>query len=213
MSNTGLFVRLKAKSGKDREVEEFLRSVLSLAEKEQGTITWFAIRFGRGEYGIFDSFMDDEARLAHLDGPMARALRDREDELFDRPPHIQKLTVISDKLPTDRTMTSTKGVLLKFRAKAGRESQVEKFLCNARELVMKEPNTTAWFAILTEEGEYGIFDVFPDGASRFAHLIGHIPRELAKQALNLLGSVPSLEMLNVQGEKLGGSEGVGATRH
>jgi hypothetical protein len=30
-----------------------------------------------------------------------------------------------------------------------------------------------------------------------------VPRELAKQAMNLLGSVPELEMVSVQAEKLG----------
>ena len=212
MSNTGLFVRLRAKAGKEREVEEFLRSALALAEKEHGTVTWFAMQFGRGEYGIFDSFADDEARLAHLDGAMARALRDRAGEIFETPPRMQQLNVLADKLPTESTPTNTRGVLLKFRAKAGRELQVEQFLRDARALVMKEQSTTAWFAIRTDDGEYGIFDVFPDGASRFAHLIGHVPRELAKRALKLLGSVPSLEMLNVQAEKLGPSAGY-ATRH
>jgi quinol monooxygenase YgiN len=213
MSNTGMFVRLRAKPGKDRDVEEFLRSALALAEKEQGTVTWFAIRFGRGEYGIFDSFADDQARLAHLDGAMARALQDRADELFEAPLRMQQLAILADKLPTEPMAASTKGVLLKFRAKAGRELQVEQFLRNARALVMKEQNTTAWFAIRTDDGEYGIFDVFPDGGGRFAHLIGHVPRELAKQALSLLGSVPSLEMLNVQSEKLGSSVAGYATRH
>jgi len=41
------------------------------------------------------------------------------------------------------------------------------------------------------DGEYGIFDVFPDGGARFAHLTGHVPRELAKHTLTILGSVRS----------------------
>ena len=67
---------------------------------------------------------------------------------------------------------------------------------------MDEPKTTAWFAIRTEDGEYGIFDVFPDNGGRFAHLAGHVPRELAKHALTLLGSMPEMEMLSVEAEKL-----------
>ncbi|MFC3110298.1 hypothetical protein ACFQAT_22095 [Undibacterium arcticum] len=46
-----------------------------------------------------------------------------------------------------------------------------------------------------------IFDVFPDNGGRFAHLAGHGPRELAKHALSLLGSMPDLEILNVLAEK------------
>jgi hypothetical protein len=70
--------------------------------------------------------------------------------------------------------------------------------------VEEEPETTAWLAIRTDDGKYGIFDVFPDNGGRFKHLIGHVPRELAKNALSLLGSVPDMEMLNVLAEKLSG---------
>ena len=69
-------------------------------------------------------------------------------------------------------------------------------------LVGDEPKTTAWFAIQTDEGEFGIFDVFPDNGGRFAHLVGHVPRELAKHALTLLGSMPDMELLSVEAEKL-----------
>ena len=33
---------------------------------------------------------------------------------------------------------------------------------DARSFVVEAPETIAWFAIRTDEGEYGIFDVFPD---------------------------------------------------
>jgi hypothetical protein len=35
------------------------------------------------------------------------------------------------------------------------------------------------------------------------HLVGRVPRELAKQAFTLMGSMPEVEMLNVQAEKIG----------
>lgn len=53
------------------------------------------------------------------------------------------------------------------------------------------------------QAEYGIFDVFPDGGGRFAHLTGHVPRELAKHALSLLGSVPDPDLPSVLASKLG----------
>jgi hypothetical protein len=55
----------------------------------------------------------------------------------------------------------------------------------------------------TDDGEYGVFDVFPGNEERFMHLVGHVPRELAKQAFTLLGSMPDVEMLNIQAEKIG----------
>jgi quinol monooxygenase YgiN len=199
---TGLLVRLEARAGKEREVEQFLKSALPLVEEEIGTRTWFAVRFGKGEYGIFDTFLDDAGRDEHLQGPVAMALQ-RSSDLFDSEPRMQRIEVLADKLPVNPTPADTKGLLLTFKAKAGHEIEVEQFLREARPMVMEEPNTTAWFAIRTEEGEYGIFDVFPDNGARFIHLMGHVPRELAKHSMSMLGSVPELHMVNVQAEKLG----------
>ena len=203
MITHGLLVRLEAKPGQDSAVEDFLRSSLPLVQKEAGTTAWFAVRFGRGEYGIFDVFPGDAEREAHLAGPVAQALQTRSEQLFSRAPRIQKLTVLANKLPAGSVPEQdTKGLLLTFKAKAGHEQEVEAFLRDAEHLVKEEPKTTAWFAIHTDEGEFGIFDVFPDNGGRFAHLAGHVPRELAKHALTLLGSMPDMEMLSVEAEKL-----------
>ena len=68
MTTKGLLVRLEAKSGKEAEVEEFLRSAVPLVQQEAGTTAWFAIRFGQSEFGIFDVFPDEAGRDAHLTG-------------------------------------------------------------------------------------------------------------------------------------------------
>jgi quinol monooxygenase YgiN len=203
MVSRGLLVRLEAKSGKDAAVEEFLRSALPLVQQEPATTAWFALRFGRSEYGIFDVFADDGGRDAHLAGPVAQALMNRADELFAKQPRIQKLAVLADKLPAaGHADTVTKALLLTFKAKQGHEQQVEQFLRDAQPMVQQEPKTTAWFAIRLNDGDYGIFDVFPDNGGRFTHLTGHVLRELAKHALSLLGGVPDMEMLNVLAEKI-----------
>ena len=202
MVSQGLLVRLEARPSRDDDVEKFLRSALPLVRQEPATTAWFAIRFGRSEYGIFDVFPDEASREAHLAGPVAMALMDQADALFAQPPRIQRLTVLADKLPgIDPHEPDTKALLLTFKAKAGHEQQVEQFLRDARPLVEQEPKTTAWFAIQLNNGDYGIFDAFPDNGGRFTHLTGHVPRELAKHALSLLGSVPDIEMLNVLAEK------------
>jgi quinol monooxygenase YgiN len=199
----GLLVRLDAKPGKDADVENFLQSALPLVMQETATPAWFAIRFGRSEYGIFDAFPDDSGREAHLNGAVAAALRNRSSELFASPPRIQKLDVLADKLPgAAPVQPDTKALLLTFKARSGHEQDVERFLRQAQGLVQQEPKTTAWFALRLENGEYGIFDVFPDNGARFAHLTGHVPRELAKHALSLLGGVPDMELLTVRAEKL-----------
>jgi quinol monooxygenase YgiN len=213
MVTTGLLARLEAKPEKDMEVEAFLQSALSLVQAEPATTAWFALRFGRLEYGIFDVFPDEAGRDAHLSGAVAQALMSRSDALFAKPPQIQKLTVLADKLPAaTSTEPVTKGLLLTFAAKSGHEADVERFLRDAQPIVEHEPRTMAWFAIRIDAGEYGIFDVFPDNAARFAHLTGHVPRELAKHALTLLGSVPDIELLDVLADKLGAStKGTDAT--
>lgn len=202
MATSGLLVRLDAKHGKDQQVESFLLSALPMVEEEGGTTAWFAVRFGRGEYGVFETFSDDAARQAHLEGRVAAALQGRMSELFEAPPRIQNVDVIAEKMPIVSTTPDTKGLLLTFKAKEGREMDVENFLRRAQLMALSEPETTAWFAIRTARGEYGIFDVFPDNAGRFAHLVGHVTRELAKESLTLLGSTPHLEMVTVKAEKL-----------
>jgi quinol monooxygenase YgiN len=190
MTTRGLLIRLDAKHGKDREVEAFLRSVLPLVQQEPGTTEWFALRFGRGEYGIVDVFSDDAARDAHLSGAVADALRARASELFDEPPSLRKFDVLADKLPSVTTAAVTKGLLLTFHAKTGHIDDIEDFLRNARQIVEDEPKTIAWFAIRLDGDEYGIFDVFPDEHGRLTHLTGGVARQLAVHALTLLGSLP-----------------------
>lgn len=205
MVSKGLLVRIEANAGKDAEAEAFLLSALPLVRQEAGTTAWFAIRFGRAEYGIFDVFPDEAAREVHLNGPVAKALMAQVGSLWTASPEIQKLDVLAEKLPaTAPAQANTKGLLLTFRAKSGNESVVEQFLRDARPLVEAEPDTTAWFAIHLDHGEYGIFDVFPDHGGRFKHLTGHVPRELAKHALSLLGGLPDPHLPNVLAEKLGG---------
>ena len=77
MDTRGLLVRLEVVPGKDAEVEAFLQSAVPAVRAERGTTAWFALRFGRSEYGIFDVFPDDAARDAHLAGAVAAGLMQR----------------------------------------------------------------------------------------------------------------------------------------
>ncbi|MCU7548749.1 hypothetical protein OCK74_06450 [Chitinophagaceae bacterium LB-8] len=201
MVTKALLVRLEVKHGKDDDVESFLSSALPLVQQEVGTIAWFAIRFGRSEYGIFDVFPDEASRDAHLNGAVAKALIQKADELLAMPLDIQKLDVLASKLPAQPlSEPNTKGILLTFKAKTGHEQEAVQFLKDAQPLAMEEEQTTAWFAIALPGGEYGIFDVFPDNGARLKHLTGHIPRELTKHAFSLLGSFPEMDLLKITAE-------------
>jgi len=98
MVSTALFVRLEAKPGKEEEVENFLKSGLSLVQQEPATVAWFGIRLGPSTFGIFDAFPDEAGRQAHLNGKVAAALMAKAGELFSRPPTIEKVDVIAAKL-------------------------------------------------------------------------------------------------------------------
>ena len=99
MVTTGLWVPLKAKPGKEAEVEAFLEGGLALVNDEPDTTAWFAVRLGPSDFAIVDFFPDDSGRQAHLSGRVAEALMARADELLDEPPNIQQTDVIAAKLP------------------------------------------------------------------------------------------------------------------
>jgi quinol monooxygenase YgiN len=98
MVKVGLFVRLEAKSGKEAEVESFLRGGLPIVEAEPATIAWFAIRLGPTTFGIFDAFPNEEGRQAHLSGRVAAALMAKASDLLSQPPVIEKVDVLAAKL-------------------------------------------------------------------------------------------------------------------
>ena len=99
MATFALYAHMKAKPGKQAEVEAFLKSALPLAEKEPGTITWYAFQEDEGSYGIFDTFDTEAARQAHLDGPIAKALMAKAGELLAQPPSIHKIRLLAAKIP------------------------------------------------------------------------------------------------------------------
>jgi quinol monooxygenase YgiN len=99
MTKFALYVPLKAKPGKEKEVAEFLRSALPLVNAEAGTISWFAIQEGPSSFAIFDTFADEAGRDAHLNGKVAAALMEKAGDLFAQAPEIHKLGILADKLP------------------------------------------------------------------------------------------------------------------
>jgi quinol monooxygenase YgiN len=97
--SVGLFVELEAKTGREEDVENFLREALNPVDDEPNTIVWFALRMGPSTFGIFDAFPDESGRQTHLSGALAQALQDRGDELFARPPAIARVDILAAKLP------------------------------------------------------------------------------------------------------------------
>jgi len=96
-AHVALSARLVAKPGKEEEVAKFLADALPLAQKEPATLDWFALRFSKSEFGIFDTFTDDAGRKAHLSGQIATALMNQADQLFAQPPQIEQVDLIAAK--------------------------------------------------------------------------------------------------------------------
>lgn len=105
MINHALLVRLEAKPGKEKAVEDFLRSGLAIVREEPATVTWYAIRLGPSTFGIFDTFPDEEGRQAHLNGKVAEALMANAAELLSQPPVIEKVDVLAAKEATEVTVS------------------------------------------------------------------------------------------------------------
>jgi quinol monooxygenase YgiN len=99
MVKVALFVRLEAKPGREKEVENFLLSGLSIVQGEPATTAWFGLRLGPSTFGIFDAFPDEAGRQAHLSGRVAAALMAKAGELLAKPPSIEKVDVLAAKLP------------------------------------------------------------------------------------------------------------------
>jgi quinol monooxygenase YgiN len=97
MVKVGLWVRLEAKPGKERDVDEFLRGGLAIVQAEPATVDWFAIRLNASTFGIFDTFADDAGRDAHLAGRVAAALMAKAPDLLAKPPSIEKIDVLASK--------------------------------------------------------------------------------------------------------------------
>jgi len=98
MVKVGLYVRLEARPGKERELEAFLKGALPLAVDEPATVAWFAVKFGPSTFAVFDVFEGDAGRDAHMKGPIAAALMAKAGELLAAAPNIEKHDVLGAKL-------------------------------------------------------------------------------------------------------------------
>jgi hypothetical protein len=77
-------------------VVQFLQDAQPLAMAEEETIAWFAIRLPTGEYGIFDVFPDNGARLKHLVGRIPQELTKHALSLLGSFPDMELLQVTAE---------------------------------------------------------------------------------------------------------------------
>jgi quinol monooxygenase YgiN len=93
----GFLAALEAREGKGAELGKFLEAGRELAAAEAGTVTWYAFRIDETHYGIFDTFETEDARAAHLTGPIPQALGEVAVDLLASEPSIRPVDVIAVK--------------------------------------------------------------------------------------------------------------------
>jgi quinol monooxygenase YgiN len=99
MAKFALLVELKAKPGKESEIEAFLEKEATLVRGEPGTLSWHAAKVEGepGVYRIFDTFNDEAAREAHLNGEAGQELAANAEKLFSVAPKVYRLQVVAQK--------------------------------------------------------------------------------------------------------------------
>jgi quinol monooxygenase YgiN len=65
--------------------------------RESGTTAWYALKLGPSKFGIFDTFQNEQGREAHLTGEIAKALFAKAEELFAKPPQVEKIEILASK--------------------------------------------------------------------------------------------------------------------
>jgi quinol monooxygenase YgiN len=97
MAKQAIWVMLKAKPGKENDVEAFLKQGAAMSLEEPYTVTWYGVKLGGGMYGVFDTFNDEAGRDAHLNGAIAKALMANAPELFSNEIKIEKMEILAAK--------------------------------------------------------------------------------------------------------------------
>jgi len=98
MLTHSIVAKLVAKPERAEEAAAFLSGALPLAEAEDFTPVWFALRADETTFFIVDAFASAEDRDKHIDGPIAAALMQRAGELFSEAPSISAVAILAAKV-------------------------------------------------------------------------------------------------------------------
>jgi len=93
----GVLALLEAKPDKAAEVKEFLIGGKAVVDQEPGTRTWYAFQIDDTHFGIFDTFGDEDARQAHLNGAIPQALGEVGPNLLAKDPELNTVDLLAVK--------------------------------------------------------------------------------------------------------------------
>jgi quinol monooxygenase YgiN len=93
------FILLEAKPGKEDLVLAFLRDINAGVDQEPMTGPWFALRYSKTTFCIFEAFPDVAGRNAHNEGPGGQNFGRFEllHDMLAYPAQIQRLDVLHGK--------------------------------------------------------------------------------------------------------------------
>lgn len=188
MDRKALFVGIQAESGKEAEVDRFLRGALGPVEEEPDTRDWYALRFAPAEFAIFDTFPDNAGRLRHLLGYVGRSLIAKTMTLLNDVPEIHPADILAAKAPAGGRPAFCLHVPLKAREEL--EEMVADFLVGTQSTVEAESGTLSWYALRMGVDSFAIVDFFADEAARDAHLSGQAAQALMARAEELFALAP-----------------------
>ena len=93
------YIHLEAKPGQEDALQKFLSDINAGVDLEPLTGPWFALRFSKTTFGIFEAFPDANARHAHDNGPGGRNFLRSEllHEMLAYPAQLYRLDVLHGK--------------------------------------------------------------------------------------------------------------------
>lgn len=94
------------------------------------------------------------------------------------------------------------GLVVRLRAKPGKEKAVHDFLTDAIAHVQAEEFMPLWFGLSGANGVFYIVDAFDDEAGREKHLSGAVASALMREAPDLLAEPPHIEKVDVIAQKV-----------
>lgn len=91
----GLLVTMRAKEGREAELQQWLTDSRQAALAESATLSWYGFRIDDSRFGIFDTFPDEDGRQAHIHGEIPGSLRTITADLLAEPPTVRQVDLLA----------------------------------------------------------------------------------------------------------------------
>ena len=101
MHQYAFFARLRARRGREKELEAFIEEGDRHTQADPDIVRSFSMKEADGIYCLFDVFESEAARAAHFGGATAKRLGSVTDTLLREAPEVRLLTIIRQKCSSD----------------------------------------------------------------------------------------------------------------